>query len=238
MALAPLVAGMHTYHGNNTQVNFSNDQNGLSVTIDTENLHMRSVQATEKDYDHYGTLFGDPEVVQKFATGEAKTREQMKKRIDDVWAKRWHENDPYSAFAVFEKSSGNFVGHAVLGHTDTPGEAELAGLGHQDYWHRGLGQEAAAAIVEDFAPATIKEGYLLDGSPLRKIVATARTDNYASKRILENIGMEYVRSREKHGARREEYAMYFGARAEPEEKKAGAQANVPQPQPRSWCVLL
>jgi len=56
-----------------SKVKFSRDANGaLHVTIDTERLYLRSVKAPEKDYKFYENLFGDPEVMDKFGTGEDK----------------------------------------------------------------------------------------------------------------------------------------------------------------------
>ena len=192
----------------NSQIKFlSNEEGWLSVTIQTEQLHIRSVEATEAEYDHYESLFGSKNVMEKFATGQTKTRDEIQKRIDGVWVKRWHERDPYSGFTIEEKKTKAFVGHIALGHGDLPGQAELAGLGNQGFWGKGYGSEAATAIVREYAPATIERGYLLKGSPLTTIVATARSDNLYSGRILEKIGMCFVHKEEKHGALRNHYSM-------------------------------
>ncbi len=201
------VSNIHTYRGN-AEINFIRDDRGaLSVTIDTDRLHMRSVKAKESDYDRYAALFGDKEVMEKFATGQTKTREEVQSRIDDVWAKRWRENDPYSGFAVFKKDTREFVGHAILGHGESPGQAELGGLGNRSFWEKGYGSEAAKALLQEYIPATIQEGYLLDGKLVQTVLATARVDNPASSRILGKIGMQFVREEEKYGALRRHYAM-------------------------------
>lgn len=211
MSLTAAASHTHTYHGKFANINFFSDpQEGLSVTIDTDRLHIRSVEATEEDYDRYAALFGDKEVMKKYATGQTKTREEIKTRING-WVKRWLEHDPYSGFAVFKKDTKEFVGHIVLGHGDRPGESELAGLGNQGFWKKGYGKEAAMAIVREYAPATVREGYFLEGKPLERIVATARPDVPASKRILEKVGMQFVRAEEKFGAMRHHYAINLKA---------------------------
>ncbi len=219
---------IHTYRGNSEISFFSDDQAGLSVTIDTEHLHIRSIEATEDEYNRYADLFGNRDVMEKFATGQTKTREEIKTRINAVWVKRWHECDPYSGFAVFKKGTNEFLGHVVLGHGDRPGVTELAGLGYQSFWDKGYGSEAATAMVREYAPATVQEGYLLDGKPLERIIATARPDNPASGRILEKTGMQLVRKEEKYGAMRHHYAILLNAIQMQPSKKA---AN-------SWCTLL
>jgi RimJ/RimL family protein N-acetyltransferase len=45
----------------------------------------------------------------------------------------------------------------------------------------------------------------LEGKALEKITATARTDNLASTRILEKIGMHKIKEEEKFGALRNHF---------------------------------
>ncbi|HSW86165.1 MAG TPA: GNAT family N-acetyltransferase [Rhabdochlamydiaceae bacterium] len=189
-ALATGVSSTHTYR-NTSEINFILDDEKLSVTIDTDRLHIRSVESSEKDYNSYAPLFGDKDVMQKFGTGETMTKEQIQERIDNVWAKRWLNQDPYSGFAIFKKNTDEFVGHITLGHS-APGEAALAYLIKKHHWNNKYTTEAATAVVE-YAPATVEEGYILDGKPLERIVATARTDNPYSSRILERLGMSRVK---------------------------------------------
>jgi [ribosomal protein S5]-alanine N-acetyltransferase len=206
-SLASGVSGTNTYYGNSEVNFFVNDQNALTVTIDTESLHIESVEASEESYRSYAALFGDPEVMKTFATGQTKTRAEMEERIKDVWVKRWHANDPYSGLAVFKNDEDGFIGHVVLGHGDAEGQAELAYLFKKSHWNRGFATEAATAVVQDFAPATVAQGYKLDGKTLEKIKATARPDNVASVRILEKLNMHKIGEEEKFGALRFHFSI-------------------------------
>lgn len=187
-------------------IDFVTSPNGLSVTIDTERLRLHSIEATDEEVDRSAVLYGSREVMAKFATGETRSRDDVIKRIKDVWARRWHEGDPYSAFSVFKKDTGEFLGHVVLGHS-APGISEIAYLFQRAHWGKGYGSEAVQAIVRDYALATVRAGYLLDGKPLEKIVATARPDNPASVRILQKAGMELVSEEEKYGSLRHHYKI-------------------------------
>ena len=203
----PTALRAQTYNGS-SQVSFSvNQHDALLVTIDTQRLHMRSLKSSEEDRNSYVALFSDPEVMGKYATGKPKTKEETETRIKETWVKRWHENDPYSALAVFKKDTAEFIGHVVIGHGDEAGQAELAYLFNKDHWRQGYGTEAVTAVVKEYAPATVAEGYTLDGSPLETITATARPDNPASIKILEKLGMDKTGKDEKYGALRHHYSI-------------------------------
>ena len=206
MSLAAAVSSTHTYRGD-AEINFfSDDQDGLSVTIDTDRLHLRSVEPTEDEYDRYAALFGSKDVMGKFAMGQTKTREEMEARIN-LWVRRWRAHDPYAGLAVFKNDTDDFLGHVILGHGNAANESELAYLFNQLHWGKGFGSEAVTAVVKEYAPATVKEGYLLDSEPLETIVATARPDNPASGRILEKVGMQFVRAEEKYESMRHHYSI-------------------------------
>jgi RimJ/RimL family protein N-acetyltransferase len=206
-SLASHVSSTHTYRGNSEVNFFLNDHDELAVTIDTDRLHIRSVEASEKDYSSYAALFGDEDVMGKYATGQTKTREDMESRVKDVWVKRWHHTDPYAGLAVFKNDTDDFLGHVVLGHGDDAGQSELAYLFTKNHWGKGFGSEAVTAVVKEYAPATVAEGYTLDGKALEKITATARPDNPASVKILAKLGMHKIGEEEKYGAVRHHFSI-------------------------------
>jgi RimJ/RimL family protein N-acetyltransferase len=200
------VSETHTYNGYYSEINFFTDEkDALAVTIDTARLHTRSVESSENDLNAYAALFGDSVVMEKFATGVTKTKEEMRDRIK-IWVERWRHRDPYSALAVFKQGSDDFVGHVVLGHGDAPGQSELAYLSMQKYWNQKFGTEAVSAIVKEYAPATVQEGYTLEGKTLEKITATVRIDNVASVKIFDNV-MKRTGKETKFGAERYTYSI-------------------------------
>ncbi len=202
--ISPLIAYepyAHVYRGNSLICFYGDDLGALTVTIDTERLQLQSVKGTVEEFLCYFFLFSDPEVMANYADGTTKTKEQTGIRLQR-WATRWNEQDPYSAFAVHKNDTGEFIGHVVAGHGDEPGQSELAYLFIKQYWGNGYGTEAVTALVREYAPATVLEGYTLEGKVLERITATTRPDNVASLKILENIGMHKVSEEEKFGALR------------------------------------
>ncbi len=206
-SLTSNVPTTHTYYGSSEVNFFLNDHNALTVTIDTNRLHIRSVEPSEEDYSSYVALFGDQKVMGKFATGQTKTREDTETRVKDVWVKRWQQNDPYSGLAVFKNDTDEFIGHVVIGHGDVAGQSELAYLFMKNHWGKGFGTEAVTSVVKEYAPATVQEGYTLDGKTLEKITATTRPDNPGSVKILEKLGMHKIGEEEKYGALRHHFSI-------------------------------
>ncbi len=192
-----------------TRVSFLVEEKSKSISacIETNRLCLKSIKSSEKYYDYYASLFGDQDVMSMYATGETKTREDMKTRIDNLWAKRWKEGDPYSGFAVFKKDTKEFIGHVAIGHGNAPGEAAIGYLFMKNYWRQGYGSEAVNAVVKDYAPEVVKRGYSVEGAPLNKIVATTKPDNIASGKILQKVGMHLVGQAEEYGSMRDCYSI-------------------------------
>jgi RimJ/RimL family protein N-acetyltransferase len=201
--MTQMTSSIHSYIGA-AEIHFIPGDT-LNVSIFTDRLYIRSVQAA--DAQLYATLYKDPEVMAKYHDGQPKTREYIQNRIETSWAKRWREYDPYSSFAVFNKATHEFLGMITFGYGDQPGESEMAGLAKKEFWNQGLATEALHAMVKEYAPATLREGYLLEGKPLARIVATARVDNEAANKLLEGLGMQLQKTDEKFGGLRNHYAL-------------------------------
>lgn len=205
-----------TYFGD-AQIDFITEERGLSVTIETPRLFAKSL--TKKEYRDYVEIFGDRVVMAKYGDGKPKTEEEATKRVNDR-SERWEKRDPYSDLSIHDKYNDKFLGWVVLGRGDAPGESELAYMFHHRCWRQGFGNEAVGAVVKEYAPATVSEGYLMEGKPLEKIVATARPDNPASCKILDNVGMKVVRQGEGYGAIRNYYELVLNPLKKPQVDEA------------------
>lgn len=172
------------------------------IIIETPRLRMESV--TSEHIKDYEGLYGNSQVMEKFAAGETKDATYVKKRIES-WTKRWENGDPFSGLAIYEKESGEFLGHIILGHGGKPGESELAFLFLPKFWNQGYGKEAVAAVIEELAPKLASLGVTIDGGRFQEIVATARVDSIASNLILSHH-MTLVKQEEKYGALRNHYS--------------------------------
>jgi len=160
----------------------------LRVFMDTERLHLESIQ--EKDKKNCVALFGNKNIMAKYAEREPRSKEKVVDRIDNSWIKRWKENDPFSAMSVFLKDEDDYIGSIVIGHGNEPGKSEMAFLFKENVWRQGYGTESAGAMIYGFAPETVNRGYKLEGEVLNEIYATTSFDHPGSRRLLEKVGME------------------------------------------------
>lgn len=177
----------------------------LHITLASERLLIQSVM--DSHTTDCVALFGDARVMEKFATGQPYDEEKTCQRLK-LWTARWKNHDPYSAYAITDKNSGDFIGIIVMGHSER-GQSETSYLIHQKFWGQGYGSEATDAVFQSLVPRLMLRGYTLEHVPLKKVVATARIDNPASQKML--IGAGFKEEGEiinKYGALRQSYGVF------------------------------
>ena len=98
-----------------------------------------------------------------------------------------------------ERSSGMLIGYAGL-NRDRVGDEPVVEAGWSvtpERWGEGLATEAARASVS----------WGLDRLGLTRIVSFTLPDNHASRRVMEKLGMAYVREFERRGLRHVLYRL-------------------------------
>jgi len=187
----------------------------LEVRMRTNDLELRSV--TEADKSNYQALYSDPKTMKMFTDNEERLskmdlgewqQQQMTtvaKRID-VWIQRWKDGIPFSAFAIYHKN-GDFIGHVVAGYGDHPGESEIAYIIRNQDWNKRFGSQTVEAVIQKWMPYLQQNGYeVADDDGISKrlsvIVATVRSDNDFSKRILVKNGFAITDEKEAWGGKR------------------------------------
>lgn len=90
-----------------------------------------------------------------------------------------------------ERASGELIGNAGLNRTEVEGEpvVEVGWSITPGRWGEGLAPEAATAALE--------RGF--DRAGLEEIVAFTLPGNRASRRVMQKLGMRYVRDFERRG---------------------------------------
>jgi RimJ/RimL family protein N-acetyltransferase len=165
------------------------------VLLETERLV--GEPATEGDREEAVALFGDPLVAEWIwpegrAGDEAvgpRTPEQVG-AILDRFAAHWSEHG-FGWWFLRERESGEFVGEVGLQRVGLDGErvVEVGWTLLPAYWGNGYATEAAvAALAHGFGTLRLDEIY-----------AFTMTGNAASRRVMERLGMTYVRDTEREG---------------------------------------
>ncbi|MEA5564086.1 GNAT family N-acetyltransferase [Anabaena sp. UHCC 0399] len=150
--------------------------------IETTRLILRHFSLD--DFDSLFRLYSDAEVMRYLSPRtKAQTQASLIKHIQ-----HWQEHN-LGMWAVVYKDSGKMIGRCGLGFLDTTPEVELGYVLDKSYWNMGLGTEASQA--------TLKYGFLK--VKLDRIVAIARPENIASRRVIEKVGMKY-----------QKHAHYYG----------------------------
>ena len=148
--------------------------------IETERLILRPL--TPDDYLDAFEWCGDP-VVNKFMLYPLYTK------AEDV--REWlvsidHNNPDAYDYGFVEKESGKLVGSGGLYYHD---DIDVWAVGYNlryDRWGRGYVTEAERAIIE----------YINSIRPIREIQGEFAVDNVGSGRVMEKLGLSYLRDGE------------------------------------------
>jgi ribosomal-protein-alanine N-acetyltransferase len=155
------------------------------MTLTTARLELRPV--TADDLDPLAGLYADPAVMRFISTGVPLTRAHAELRLRVMLA-HWADHG-FGVMTVRDRADGTFVGRCGLSYLGDTGCVELGYLFTPPVWGRGYATEVGRVLL-DHGFGTLK---------LRQIIAIARPANAASRRVLEKLGMRYVRMAEWDG---------------------------------------
>ena len=193
------------------------------VVLETDRLVLR--RFTRDDVDALVELDSDPEVT-RFVTGGTP---EFDAEMLDAWLGQYERWPAYGTFAAVEKTSGRFLGWFHLrpnqGHADEP---ELGYRLIRDVWGNGYATEGSRALID--------KAFTDLGAT--RVWAEAMAIHAASRRVMENSGMRFVRTfhadwpyripGDEHGD--VEYAI---TRAEWDEDRGEPRSTEPDPPARS-----
>jgi ribosomal-protein-alanine N-acetyltransferase len=148
--------------------------------IETQRLLLRSFSID--DLDAFAALNADPDVMRYIGDGRPQSMEQTQIRLNAV-LDHWKQHG-FGLFTAIEKSSGEFVGFCGLKYLDTSSEIEVGYRLAKKFWGFGLATEAARVSLR----------YGFETLRLDRIVAVVQPENGASCRVIEKIGLRYVKN--------------------------------------------
>jgi ribosomal-protein-alanine N-acetyltransferase len=155
--------------------------------IETERLELRPL--TMDDLDALALIYRDPEVRKYFPEGTLtyeQTREELEWIIDVYYGQHG-----FGLWATTHKETNEFIGRCGLlpWTIDGRSEVEVAYLLARPYWGRGLGTEAARAIL----------AYGFEQLRLSRLISLIDPANEASINVAVKIGMHLEKEAEIDG---------------------------------------
>jgi GrpB-like predicted nucleotidyltransferase (UPF0157 family)/RimJ/RimL family protein N-acetyltransferase len=136
---------------------------------------------TQDDAPYAHPVFSDPQVM-RYSAGEpdpdlAATLDRLQRYV------RMQREHGFSKWAVWDRASGTYLGDAGLTVLPETGEVELGYRIARSRWGQGLATEIARVWLS----------HALGELELPRIIAFADPRNPASVRVMEKIGMTFVR---------------------------------------------
>ena len=151
----------------------------MHIVFETPRLILR--QFTEEDAPLILLLNSDPEVVKFIHEPALASEEQAKKIFLDIILPQYKNN--LGRWAIYTKTGNEFIGWCGLKYRPEPDEIDLGYRLKKDAWGKGYATEAAKH--------TLDHGF--NNLNLDIIIGRAHIQNYASIKVLEKIGMQFVR---------------------------------------------
>ena len=139
---------------------------------------------------------GDAEVM-RYLGGRAETADETQAAINRVKA-RWAEWG-YSWWSFFEHDGGELAGAGCIQHLggERSNPLEIGWRLRRDRWSRGLASEAAERMAT----------FAFDELAAPCLVATCHVDNAGSERVMQRLGMRFIRIEPWHGAQAKRYEI-------------------------------
>lgn len=178
---------------------------GSYASFETNDLFARS--AKMEDLDFYLRLFTGPEM-KYYGTGIPWSQETIEKTLR-LWANRWFNGDPYSAYVIFLKDEDLDyphipIGHFVIGHGLRKGVAEMAMIFLEEYHDKGYASQFLNFFFTQVLPDLSRfesnqavqfhedgnqKNIFLSGK-LKEIHATCWLENPKAAHLFEKVGMQ------------------------------------------------
>ena len=156
----------------------------MQILLSTERLVLR--RFTADDIDDLFALDNDPAVMRFLNGGTPTPRDVIERDFLPLILGYYARFTGYGFWAAIEKTAGAFLGWFSVRPRDErqPDVVELGYRLNRAAWGRGYATEGARALID--------HGFTSLG--MERIYATTYQDNLASRRVMEKVGMTFVRS--------------------------------------------
>ncbi len=154
----------------------------IDKEITTKRLHLRHF--LKEDIETYSEMMGDDEIARWFPKGIGYTHEEAQTSLDNILS-HWKKYG-FGLWAITRKEGSCLIGRCGLNYIPETSEVEIDFVLASRYWKKGYATEAANASLY----------YAFKILALDRIIALAKPENSASLRVIQKIGMHYIRNAE------------------------------------------
>lgn len=151
----------------------------------TRRLYLR--RFSKDDLDAYAQIMGDDEVGKWFPKGAGYSYEEAERSLESILG-HWRKHG-FGIWAVTDKEEGSILGRCGLNSITETSGVEVDFVIARRFWGKGYATEAARAAL----------AFGFNILELDRIIGLAKPDNIASRRVIEKIGMRYVKNAEYWG---------------------------------------
>jgi ribosomal-protein-alanine N-acetyltransferase len=144
-----------------------------------ETLRLRLRHFTPDDADELYHIYSYPELFKYMSNEKTLSWEEIVAVINSL-AENWKQHQ-FGVWAVVCKKDRKLIGHCGFKFLENTREIQIGYLLLPFYWGMGLGTEAASAALK----------YGFEVAKLERVVAVAKPENIASRRVMEKVGMNY-----------------------------------------------
>lgn len=159
----------------------------LSRVDEVETSRLRLRMFRPEDLDAMCEITRDPEVMRYIGHGHPLTREETRQNLARIVAA--FRRRGFGRWALELKETGELAGYCGLSLGDDEVGVELAYMLARGAWGRGLALEAGRACLR----------YGFERLGLSSIAGLTFHDNRRSRRVLERLGMSFVRAAHFYG---------------------------------------
>ena len=147
--------------------------------LETERLYLRPF--TPADLNELAAINADPEVMRYTGNGQPVSRAETQSRLNSYIAHR--QQHGFGLWAAIHKQHQLLMGFCGLQLVHGHIEIEIGFRFARQYWQQGFATEAAGA--------SLRYGFQILN--LERIIGLTRKENVVSQRVLEKIGMRYLK---------------------------------------------
>lgn len=152
----------------------------MHIVFETPRLYLR--QMAEEDASLVLQLNSDREVLKYVHETLLENEENAKEIIRNIIIPQYKNN--LGRWAVYSKNNSEFIGWCGLKYIAETQKIDLGYRFLKSFWGKGFATEAARY--------TLKHGF--GNLKIPTIHASAHIDNFASIRVLEKLGMKFIKN--------------------------------------------